>query len=127
MKTKQFHIFHSGDNLSSDQLVLIEEEVNKRRHILKLAMENLSRVMDSIEPPREPARKTKRQPQVNKTPPKHLVKRSDTSEVPAPDQKVLKGRVSYKVKGPDGRPMNIAEIKAKINSIYDGKQGIIKQ
>ncbi len=123
MSGKQFHIFHSGGNLSSDQLGLVAEEVYKRRRILETALNNLREVMDHIEPRRQPTRK----PQVNKTPPKHLVKKLDTADASKSDNKALKGRVAYKVKGPGGRLMNIAEIKHRINSIYDGKQGIIKQ
>jgi hypothetical protein len=126
--SKQFHIFHGRNDFSSDQIGLIISEVEKRRRILGSALENLQQAMNHIEPKTgpafEPSVKTR-----NKVTSKQLSKRPDSS--PQPNQsgskKALKGRVSYKVRGPGGKLMNINEIKNRINSIYDGNQGIIKQ
>lgn len=121
--SRQFHIFQAGNNLSSDQLALISEEVNKRSRILDMALENLQQVMDHISPsPKPSSEPAKKEPAG-----KQLVKKPNIIPTAPSNQEVLKGRVSYKVKGPGGRLMNIAEIKNRINSIYDGEQGIIKQ
>ncbi|HEX5798102.1 MAG TPA: hypothetical protein VFX79_02000 [Candidatus Saccharimonadales bacterium] len=122
---RQFHIFHKANNLSSDQLVLISSAVNKRRLIVEEALSNLQQAIDRIGFQPTPQSKTRQKKRPEK---KITIKKSaGTSSSSVSNQKALKGRVSYKVKGPDGRPMNIAEIKNKINSIYDGKPGIIKQ
>ena len=120
---RQFHIFQAGNNLSSDQLALISEEVNRRSRIVDLALENLEQVMGHL----TPSSKRAPEPVKKESAQKQLIKKPNIVPVAPYNQKVLKGRVSYKVKGPGGRLMNIAQIKNRINSIYDGEQGIIKQ
>lgn len=124
---KQFHVFHGRDNFSSDQVALIAEEVKNRRHILRQAVENLEYAVSySRQRPRPAA--SRRKKLVKRSIVKHQSKKPfDNNPSDQPEAKVLKGKVSYKVKGPDGRLMNIAEVKAWVNSLYDGKQGIIKQ
>lgn len=118
---KQFYIFKKGNNFSSDQLAEISATVDARLRILNEAMDNLRQVTQYSDPkPPERSAKVKTSKQIIK-------KRAKTITKASPKQEVLKGKVSYKVKGPDGKPMNIAEIKGWINSIYDGNQGIVKQ
>jgi hypothetical protein len=123
ISSRQFHIFHDGNNLSNDQLSLIYDAVDKRGRILDAALRNLQQTAERMEPPATPQPKPVRQKSVRKTP----VKKTNTIVQVVPEQEVLKGKVSYKVKGPDGRLMNLAEVKNWVNSIYDGNQGIIKQ
>lgn len=111
---RQFYIFKKDRNFSSDQLAEISDAVNTRSRILGEAMDNLRHAAQSSNP------KTSEQPAAVK-------KNTKAVTAISPKQEVLKGKVSYKVKGPGGKPMNIAEIKGWINSIYDGNQGIIKQ
>ena len=121
--SRQFHVFRDGNNFSSDQLALISAQVDKRSRVLDAAMGNLQKAMECIE--RKPAFEAG-QPE-KPAPAKQIVKKPAVLPAQPSNQEVLKGKVSYKVKGPDGKPMNIAEIKSRINSIYDGEQGIIKQ
>ena len=116
-------MFQDGGNFSSDQLALIAGQVSKRSQILNKAMDNLDRTMKHLDF-RPPAQVSKSAGKPNS---KQIVKKTAVPKPAASNQETLKGKVSYKVKGPDGKPMNIAEIKARINSIYDGEQGIIKQ
>ncbi len=117
-------MFRSKGNYSSDQLALITAMVKKRRRVLDKALNNLREAMEHIEPRPQAPVKTSVTNKISDRKPKEP--KTALARVPA-DQKVLKGQVSYKVKGPEGQLMNIAEIKGWINSIYDGKQGIIKQ
>lgn len=125
--SKHFHVFHGRDDFSSDQLALIAREVKTRQHILDQALENLENAISSSRRvlkygpgKQEKSAKIPVSKQI-------LQKPSRTSAAKQPKTKALKGKVSYKVKGPGGRLMNIAEIKAWVNSLYDGEQGIIKQ
>lgn len=117
----QFYIFKKDRNFSSDQLAEISDAVNTRSRILAEAMDNLRHAAQYSDP------KLSERTAVVKTPKRVARKKTKAIAAISPKQEVLKGKVSYKVKGPDGKPMNIAEIKGWINSIYDGNQGIIKQ
>lgn len=125
--SKHFHVLHGRDDFSSDQLALINREVKNRQHILDQALENLENAISSSR------RVSKSGPSRQKKSAKSLVskqilqKPARASAAKQSKTKALKGKVSYKVKGPGGRLMNIAEIKAWVNSLYDGEQGIIKQ
>ncbi len=125
ISNRQFHIFHDGNNLSSDQRVAIADAVEKRQHILEEALKKLQQATDSMGSKVTYKPKPVRQKFVQKAP----AKRADTTVTvqAEPQQKALKGKVSYKVKGPGGKLMNLAEVKNWVNSIYDGEQGIVKQ
>lgn len=125
--SKQFHVFHGGDDFSSDQLDLIDAEVKKRSRILAFAVKNLQQAVGHMDPMPKHAQKTEHIR--NELPSQKLAKRPRlrVQKAKADDKKVLKGHVSYKVRGPGGRLMNIAEIKRWVDSLYDGEQGIVKQ
>lgn len=128
--SQQFYIFHGGDDFSSDQLDLITAEVKKRSRTLAFAVKNLRRAARHMDPMPKQTKKAEQAEYIrSKLSSQKLAKRPQLSalEVKADGNKVLKGRVSYKVRGPGGRLMNIAEIKRWVDSLYDGEQGIVKQ
>lgn len=126
---KQFYIFQSKNNFSSDQLDLIARTVKIRQKTLQRAVQNINQAVSYME-----SNSAADQPKPTSKTQKKLVKKEQPKKPNFPSKpanknttKALKGRVSYKVKGPGGQLMNIADIKKRLDTIYDGKQGIIKK
>ena len=132
--SKYIKISHGKDDFSPDQLDQIAVQVKKRQHVLNFALKNLNQTLDhmnrTLKLPTEASIEAKATPANKLMIRKKSLKPVKTKAKPAKrrsEAKVIQGKVSYKVKGPGGKLMNIAEIKKWVDSFYDGEQGMVKQ